>query len=330
MAAGRGHGSSLSRGTGTFWAVLDQRPRPDVVAEPYGPVWVLAWNVAVTILDVTTVLSRARPTERRLSMPVLTRLSACDGKNRRVLRAQQEPKLCQGDFRNTAPGEIWRASRLPCQHVPPRPPFWATQRAVYARNSACQQNLSPILRLLSLPVLTSSAILIRMELVVYIVLLIVLSVFAITFGSAFFRGAPFAPTNRKGAETMIRLARIQAGDRAVDIGSGDGRLVIALARSGAEAHGLEINRLLVWWANRAIKKAGLASRARTLKKDLWKTDLSSYNVVTVFGISYIMDDLEKKLDRELKPGSRVISNRFRFPNWKPVESENGIHLYVKM
>ena len=129
---------------------------------------------------------------------------------------------------------------------------------------------------------------------------------------------------------MIRLARIQAGDRAVDIGSGDGRLVIALARSGAEAHGLEINRLLVWWANRAIKKAGLASRARTLKKDLWKTDLSSYNVVTVFGISYIMDDLEKKLDRELKPGSRVISNRFRFPNWKPVESENGIHLYVKM
>lgn len=143
------------------------------------------------------------------------------------------------------------------------------------------------------------------------------------------QGAVFVPTHQKKVEKIVALARIKAGMKVADLGSGDGRIVMALAQAGAEAHGYEINPLLVWWSRRRIKQAGLASRATIHFKNFWKADFSAYDVVVLFGIDYIMARLEKKLDRELPPHAVVISYLFPFPTWEPSRHDGGILVYNK-
>lgn len=167
------------------------------------------------------------------------------------------------------------------------------------------------------------------EFYVKIIFIIFLAIFVAVFGSAVFHGAPFAPSKPKTIARMLQLAGIKAGERACDIGSGDGRIVIALARAGAEAVGIEKNIFLVWWSRLKIKKAGLADRAKIIHGDLWKFDFSKFSCVTVFGIIFIMKDLEKKLQAELKPGARVVSNLYTFPTWQLAKEEEKIYLYQK-
>lgn len=168
-----------------------------------------------------------------------------------------------------------------------------------------------------------------MNLAIYLALLVMLSVIVYSFGRPFFRGAPFAPTDRKTMNRMLERAQVKPGERACDIGSGDGRIVIALAKAGAYADGFEINPLLVWWSKIRIKRAGLSQKARIIRKNLWQTDFSPYDVVALFGIPYIMKDLGDKLLAELKPGARVVSNNFAFPTWEAASRQDGIILYTK-
>lgn len=142
-------------------------------------------------------------------------------------------------------------------------------------------------------------------------------------------GAFFAPTSKETVEKIISLSDIKLGEKAIDLGSGDGRLVIALAEAGAEAEGYEINPILVWLSKRNIKKSGLKNRAFVYYKNFWKEDFSKFNVVIVFGISYMMKKLEKKLKKELKPGARVVSNYFIFPEWKYSKKQGNVYLYEK-
>lgn len=141
------------------------------------------------------------------------------------------------------------------------------------------------------------------------------------------RGAVFVPTNKEAVLTMVRLLQIKSGDRALDLGSGDGRIVIALACAGAEAHGYEHNPLLVWWSRHKIRKAGLSGRAFIHRANFWNRDFSEFTVVTVFGINYIMRTLEKKLLKEGRSGARIASYTFAFPTLKPLAQKNGIYLY---
>lgn len=141
------------------------------------------------------------------------------------------------------------------------------------------------------------------------------------------RGAPFVPTRPEITEEMIRLLEIRPGEKAVDLGSGDGRLVVALARAGAEAHGYEINPLLVWWSRSTIRKLGLRGRAFIHRKSFWGADLSGFNLVTLYGISYIMKGLEQKLQKELRPNARVVSNAFPFPGWPYERKQGPVYLY---
>lgn len=142
-------------------------------------------------------------------------------------------------------------------------------------------------------------------------------------------GAIYYPSSDPQIATMLDLAQIKKGERAVDIGSGDGRIVRALARAGAHAHGYELNPFLVfwsWWQERALPKS---QRGHHHLANLWFTSFASFDVVILFGMTYIMKDLEKKLLRELKPGTRVVSNSFPFPNWKPVRRVGNIYLYIR-
>ncbi|MBI2041540.1 MAG: 50S ribosomal protein L11 methyltransferase [Candidatus Nealsonbacteria bacterium] len=144
-----------------------------------------------------------------------------------------------------------------------------------------------------------------------------------------FWGAIYVPTSRSKVEKIIEVAAIKPGDKAVDLGSGDGRLVIALAKSGAEAHGYEINPLLVALSRKNIRKEKIIDKAFINLGSFWGQDLSSFNVVAVYGMNHVMRRLEKKLKKELKPGSKIVSNGFEFPSWPPVKAEEGIYLYIK-
>lgn len=144
----------------------------------------------------------------------------------------------------------------------------------------------------------------------------------------FLRGAPPVPSTKMAVETMVRFAQIKPGEIAADPGTGDGRIAIALVKAGArEAHGFEINPLLVLWARCNVLKAGLRGRVFIHWKDFWFQDFSKFDVVAIFGMNFIMRKIEPRLKRELKPGSRVVSNVFQFPNWPPERHENGVYLY---
>ena len=142
-------------------------------------------------------------------------------------------------------------------------------------------------------------------------------------------GAPPLPTKHDTLGAMLRLADLKADDFAVDLGAGDGRIVIAAAEKGVRAVGYEINPILVLAAKVLIRRKGLQSLASVELANMWKMDLSPYSAVFVFGSPGIMAALEKKLDRELKPGTRIVSNAFEFPHWKAVSKNEGAFLYIK-
>lgn len=172
-------------------------------------------------------------------------------------------------------------------------------------------------------------LLIAILLVLFLILCAAVISFLGAIGIFIGLGAPYVPTHDKTMKKMVMLLNIKLGEKAVDLGSGDGKIVIALAQAGAEAHGYEINPFLVLWSKRNIKKAGFAGKAFIHWKSFWGADFSSFQVVTIYGITYVMKRLEKKLQKELKHGSRVASNAFTFPHWSPLQSDNGVHLYKK-
>jgi ribosomal protein L11 methylase PrmA len=164
-------------------------------------------------------------------------------------------------------------------------------------------------------------------LVFLIILAIILFIF---FYWPWLFGAPYDPTSEKKAKKLIKLAKIKKGEKAADLGSGDGRLVIAMAKKGAIAHGYEINPFLVWISQRRIKKAGLSKNAKIHWKSFWGVDLKDYDVVVMFQFPTIMKRLKKKLQKELKPKARIVSYHWKFPSWKPKKVINkDIYLYKK-
>lgn len=165
-----------------------------------------------------------------------------------------------------------------------------------------------------------------MDILAYLIAIILIILAAYFLG--IIRGAPFLPTDRRDTQKMVELAQLKTGDILVDLGSGDGRILIAAANLGAEAHGYEINPLLVLWSRWKIKKSGLSGKAFVHWKNYWFEDLSRFHAVTIFGITSIMDKIGEKLSRELKPGSRVICHIFPIPNWSG-QKNGSLYVYIK-
>ncbi len=141
-------------------------------------------------------------------------------------------------------------------------------------------------------------------------------------------GAIYFPTMPTSVAVIRRFAAAEPGKKIADLGSGDGRILIALAADGAEAHGYEINPLLVAASRRRIRNAGLAGRAIVHWQSFWKADLSHYDAVVVYGFPPIMKRLGRKLMRELRPGSTVISNVYHFHEMRAGEEENKVLRYT--
>ena len=141
-----------------------------------------------------------------------------------------------------------------------------------------------------------------------------------------FNGAIFVPTRPETVAEMVRLAN-RPGIKVADLGSGDGRIVIAFAKAGAQAVGYEVNPILALWSWYNIWKAGATGQATIHFKSFWAVDLSGFDAIVVFGMTHIMGRLQAKLERELRPGTLVVSNIFKFPNWPIAAEQNGLRLY---
>jgi hypothetical protein len=144
----------------------------------------------------------------------------------------------------------------------------------------------------------------------------------------FMRGAIFFPTSTRNVEMMLGTASLHSGERIADLGSGDGRILIACARQGIRAEGYEINPILVYSSRRAIRRAGFQKLATVHWKSFWRADLAPFDAIFVYGIPYIMVGLAKKLERELRPGTKVISHVFPFPEWTPVTKHEAEKVYL--
>jgi SAM-dependent methyltransferase len=130
------------------------------------------------------------------------------------------------------------------------------------------------------------------------------------------------PTELTLTETMLNLAQVTAQDYVIDLGSGDGRIVIMAAKRGARALGIEYNPDLVSFSKRNAAREGVSARAQFVKADIFESDFSEATVITMF----LLPDLNLQLRPrvlDLKPGTRVVSNTFDMGDWQP-DKEVGL------
>ena len=133
---------------------------------------------------------------------------------------------------------------------------------------------------------------------------------------------PFITTPGDVVERMLELAGTNAGDVVADLGSGDGRIVIAAARKyGARGLGIELDAKLVEQSRDNARKAGVADRVTFVQGDVLEADFSRATVVTVYLLPGLISQLEPRFLRDLKPGTRIVSHSFRMESWRPDRAE---------
>jgi SAM-dependent methyltransferase len=129
---------------------------------------------------------------------------------------------------------------------------------------------------------------------------------------------PYVPTSEQAVQAMLKLADVKKNDIVYDLGCGDGRIVIAAAKTyGAHGVGIDLNPQRVKEANENAKKAGVESLVRFEENDLFKSDFHQATVVTLFLLPEVNLRLRPKLLKDLKPGTRIVSNTFDMEDWKP-------------
>jgi len=141
------------------------------------------------------------------------------------------------------------------------------------------------------------------------------------------KGAPYAPIRGEHLQNMIDLLKIKKGEKAVDIGAGDGRIVIALARAGADAHGFEINPLLVLWGIWNIYRSDVRGKAHMHLQNFITADFSTYDIFTTYLTQFGMKNVEAKLEKEAKLSARIVADFFTLPTWKATKHVGTIYLY---
>jgi cyclopropane fatty-acyl-phospholipid synthase-like methyltransferase len=142
----------------------------------------------------------------------------------------------------------------------------------------------------------------------------------------------FTPTEHEVVLSMLKLARVRADDVVYDLGSGDGRIVILAAQEyGARGVGIELDPPLVEISRQVARDAQLDDKVTFIEGDLFTADISRATVVTLFLSLTVNRQLEEKLKRELRPGTRVVSHQFPIGAWKPdavVPAPDGTNLFL--
>jgi hypothetical protein len=129
---------------------------------------------------------------------------------------------------------------------------------------------------------------------------------------------PYVPSPQSVVSDMLRYADVGPEDFLIDLGSGDGRIVLTAAKVfGARGFGVEIKDELVKKANEAAHKEGVADRVKFLKQDLFKTDVSQATVITMYLLPDTVNLLKDKFLQELRPGTRIVSHDYPLTGWIP-------------
>lgn len=144
-----------------------------------------------------------------------------------------------------------------------------------------------------------------------------------------FRGALWVPTPLPTVRKMLEMADVRPGDVVYDLGSGDGRVLVTVARQfGAKAVGIEVDPLRYIWTQIMITVFRLRGQVKVILGDFFNQDLSQADVVTVYLQQETNLRLMNKLTRELRPGTRVVSHTFTFPGWQIIGRDEKAQLYV--
>ena len=132
---------------------------------------------------------------------------------------------------------------------------------------------------------------------------------------------PFITTPEEVVERMLELAGTRADDLVVDLGSGDGRIVIIAARKfGARGLGIELDERLVEKSRDNARAAGVADRVSFVQGDVLTADISKASVVTVYLLPSLIGQLQQRFTGELRPGTRIVSHAFGMTGWTPDRS----------
>ena len=142
-------------------------------------------------------------------------------------------------------------------------------------------------------------------------------------------GAPWLPTSLRIVNKMLLLANVGPDDLVYDLGCGDGRIIVTAAwRYDARAVGIEIDPIRYLWCQILILILGLRDRVTIVYGDFFKQDLSKADVLTCYLLQSTNNKLQNKLMHELKPGARVVSNSFAFPEMKLLEMDNSDLIFL--
>ena len=129
---------------------------------------------------------------------------------------------------------------------------------------------------------------------------------------------PYVQTPQNVVDTMLEIAKVGPGDYVIDLGSGDGRMVITAAKKyGARGFGVDLDRKLVALANRNAAKAGVAKRAAFYQRDLHETDVSSATVMSIYLLPEVNLMIRGRLLATLRPGTRIVSHDYGMGEWAP-------------
>lgn len=172
----------------------------------------------------------------------------------------------------------------------------------------------------------------------FLFLLLALGIIFLLVGTLAYGGilaAPWVPLRKKDVKRALALARLKPGEALYDLGSGDGRIIIAAGKDfGAKAIGYEVAFLPYLYSYVKILIMGLYGRVGVKYKNFFKEDLSGADVVISFLLPRAMVALKEKYIRELKPGTRIVSCVWLIPGWipelidKPSKNDVKIYLYI--
>ncbi len=127
---------------------------------------------------------------------------------------------------------------------------------------------------------------------------------------------PYVPTPQDVVDAMLNLAHVKSDDHVIDLGSGDGRIVITAAKKyGATALGVDLNPMHIQNSQAAAKKSGVTHKTKFIRGNLFETDLSKATVITMYLLPSVNMELRPRL-LNLKPGTRIVSHAFDMEDWK--------------
>jgi SAM-dependent methyltransferase len=142
---------------------------------------------------------------------------------------------------------------------------------------------------------------------------------------AVFFGAPYVPAFKQDFDELFDLAGVRKGSKFIDLGSGDGKVLLAAAQRGADATGYEINPVL--WLLTKWRLRKFRGHARVKLGSMWRADITNADVVYMYLHTKWMDKMERKLKDELRPGAKVVSYVFTFSSLKQIAKTRNAQVY---